>query len=223
MTKRKELAGKRFGSLVAIDALDGTRPLKWLCRCDCGNECDVATNKLTSGHTKSCGCRRSAAMKVTATTHGRSKAPEYRVWAAMMQRCTNPNNPSHATYGARGVVVCDRWLSFESFIADMGSRPTPRHTIERRDVDGPYSKGNCYWTDDFAMQAFNQNLKSNNKTGKSGVYWRKDRGRWVAKIFHDGKHRMLGSFLTKDEAVACREKAEVDFYGVKKSDGRAHG
>lgn len=68
---------------------------------------------------------------------------EYRSWVAMRSRCRFGGHPD---YGGRGIVVCERWrLSFAAFIADLGPKPSPDHTIERRDVDGDYEPGNCVW------------------------------------------------------------------------------
>ena len=77
---------------------------------------------------------------------GISFMPEYRVWLNMIQRCCNVNNPSFPDYGGRGITVCDSWKSsFENFFSDMGPRSSPEHSIERRDVNGHYEPGNCYW------------------------------------------------------------------------------
>jgi len=72
---------------------------------------------------------------------------EYRSWGQMIQRCTNPNNPVYKHYGGRGIKVCERWRnSYNSFLEDMGRRPTPTHTLDRIKNDLDYCPENYKWS-----------------------------------------------------------------------------
>lgn len=73
------------------------------------------------------------------------KSPEYAVWAAMLQRCLNRNHARWADWGGRGIKVCEEWRKFERFIADVGLRPSSKHSLDRIDNDGNYEPGNVRW------------------------------------------------------------------------------
>jgi len=137
----------RFGRLVVIEEgllIGGAgKKQRAACRvrCDCGSEFVVLRQSLRSGNTVSCGCKKREHLIAIATTHGKSETVAYRIWSSMISRC----NPSGA-YGKRGIRVCDRWRgSFEAFLADMGERPSPRHSIDRIDNSRGYEPGNCRW------------------------------------------------------------------------------
>ncbi len=70
---------------------------------------------------------------------------EYRAWRNMRQRCNNKNVPNYYRYGGRGITVCQQWDTFETFLEDMGLRPSAKHSIDRRDNNGNYEPSNCYW------------------------------------------------------------------------------
>jgi hypothetical protein len=85
-------------------------------------------------------------------THGvLNTLPEYRSWKAMRRRCHSRDARQWPWYGGRGIKICERWGSFENFLADMGPRPTAKHTLDRIDSDGDYSPENCRWSDAFVQ------------------------------------------------------------------------
>lgn len=153
----KNIVGQRFGRLTAIAFAGSTRKAKWTCRCDCGSTVEVDGGGLRGGHTRSCGCLKREVSKEVNTIHGFSTrervASEYKSWAGIKDRCTNPKRKDYPRYGGRGVRVCDRWLhSFENFIADMGEKPSSRHSIERLNNDGDYEPRNCVWATSIEQQ-----------------------------------------------------------------------
>lgn len=117
----------------------------WECRCECGNSGTIWAGSLTKGASRSCGCLQAESR----VTHGGSRGPEYNVWRSMIQRCHNPKNTSYHRYGGRGIRVADRWRGedgFARFLADIGPRPSMKHTMDRHpDPAGNYEPGNVRW------------------------------------------------------------------------------
>lgn len=141
----KNLLGKKFGRLFVekkCNTRTPNRTIRWECRCDCGKTTIVDTNRLTTGNTTSCGCFQIDRV----TVHGMSKNPTYQTWEGMIQRCRNPNHPSFAHYGGRGIKVCKKWLSFQGFYSDMGEKPDGT-SIERMNNEKGYDPDNCKWAD----------------------------------------------------------------------------
>lgn len=110
-------------------------------RCVCGNE--YVANLSDNSH----GC--AAKNNVT---------DEYKIWSGMKSRCLIPSASGYKYYGGRGIKVCETWInSFETFLSDMGPRPSCDHSIERIDSNGNYEKSNCKWATDIEQAANKRN------------------------------------------------------------------
>jgi hypothetical protein len=166
--KGSSIAGKVFGRLTAIKPLRvSNKNMVWLCQCSCGKETEVLRTNLVSkrSNTRSCGCFQLDNVIALMTKHGGASikgatasrcSAEYRAWRAMKVRCTVSSIKQFHNYGGRGIKVCDRWMdSFESFLEDMGRKPTSKHTLDRKDNDKDYAPDNCRWAT-YQEQALNK-------------------------------------------------------------------
>lgn len=148
-SKQDVSAGSTVGRLtvVQIHAVKTGKQNHYYCRCacTCGKTKSVRIDHLRNGKIQSCGCLSSELLINRNMTHGLSKSTSYKCWAGMINRCQNPKDPRFKDYGGRGISVCERWLSFENFLEDMGQRPSMAHSIDRKNNDLGYFLSNCYW------------------------------------------------------------------------------
>ncbi len=150
--------GMRFERWLVLFRLGHLGAPAWfLCKCDCGEERAVRGNSLMQGVSRSCGCltRESSARRIRERNlrHGMTGKPEFRAYCGARQRCLNPKSPRYSRYGGRGIEF--RYASFQEFLADVGFRPSPQHSLDRKDNDGHYEVGNCRWATR-SQQARNQ-------------------------------------------------------------------
>jgi hypothetical protein len=154
---RHDFEPEKFGQLITIgpefllprsNQTQKRRPYQ-VCECQCG-VIKVYEKSCLGKRTVSCGCHKAELLREATIIHGLTGTSEHNIWCSMKQRCINKNAERHGDYGGRGIRVCDRWLEpnglgFINFLADMGPKPDPSYTIERKNNDGDYCPENCKW------------------------------------------------------------------------------
>ncbi len=182
--------GTKIGRLTIEQYLpavvkDKIRP-RFVCSCECGRVGyeiypGSVIRAVTHGRV-GCGCIQSengTSMGHASTTHGRTGTPEYHAWQHMLARCYRKNDREFHNYGGRGITVCDDWItSFEVFLRDMGPRPGPGYSVERREVDGNYCPTNCMWatTEEQANNKRNSIRITFNSRTQTASQWAKELG-----------------------------------------------
>lgn len=133
---------------------------------------------------------------------------EFNSWRAMQARCNDKNNHRYSDWGGRGITVCKRWDDFRVFLEDMGKKPSPDYSLDRIDNDGHYEPSNCRWSTR-QEQALNKRIRSDNKSGHSGICWNKEANAWRVRVHIDGKRQFVGDYKTLEEAVKAKENAII--------------
>lgn len=196
----KDLTGQRFGRLIVM-SLSHTNEMGhafWNCVCDCTKPRVVRSSSLVRGSCRSCGCLASETSRARLKTHGKTGTPEHNIWLGIIARTENPNASNYPRYGGAKppIKMCKRWLnSFENFFEDLGPRPSPAHSIERKNNLLGYFPENCIW----ALPADQARNRKNNryiefrgdrflipdwakKTGiPLNVLWYRYRAKWPAE------------------------------------------
>ena len=198
MPIKANLTGTRFSMLTVVGEAPRVagRRVEWICLCDCGNRAGpIRTGDLNTGNTKSCGCLKLVSAKANglkrrgrpvpaAYKHGKTKTPTFVVWLGAKARCFNKSNKDWASYGGRGISMCERWASsFSDFLTDMGEAPAGL-TLERLDGNRGYEPGNCVWA---TREAQAQNTRRCRVTPEI-----------VRAIRQDAKNGLTGSAIARN-------------------------
>lgn len=142
------MTGLRFSGWLVLHQAGNTVNGKalWLCKCDCGTERLVVGADLRQEKSKNCGCENNKRIGNVRRIHGKTGTRLHVIWKNMRSRCNNPAHPGFATWGGRGVRICEAWddfTAFEAWAVANGYRDDL--SIERLNVDGNYEPGNCAW------------------------------------------------------------------------------
>jgi len=153
--------GQKYHRLTVVSCAGrlGRKEYSWICLCECGKITGPITGSaLSCGNSKSCGCLNSENILLRSVEGGLSSHRLFNCYAAARDRCRNPSNPSYSRYGGRGIEF--RFNSFQEFLDDIGDSYEEGLTLDRKENDGHYEKGNVRWA---TMKEQSNNRSSNHK------------------------------------------------------------
>ena len=196
--------GQQFGKLIVVEQAgrNNLKKVLWKCKCECGKETVVTAGALVTKNTLSCGCVKPN------FKHGGWNRASYNSWRAMIRRCTKPQDKDYKRYGGIGITVCDRWLSYVNFVADMGE-PVGNETLDRINTYGNYEPTNCRWAS-VAIQNRNIRVRPTSKSGHIGIQERG--GKWMAQITAKKRKYYSKCFNTIEEAIVARKELEKKYW-----------
>lgn len=183
----KDITGQRFGKLIAAwpaGKYKGNRDVVWLCFCDCGKFKPIPGTVLRRGVTKSCGCEMIRIHIKHGECVGDYMTPEYRAYIRANRRCNNSKDEQYSYYGGRGIKFL--FNSYPEFLTEIGRKPSPKHSLDRINNNGPYEVGNVRWATK-KEQVYNRRpfkiAKIENFTDKELINEIKRRKKWYGREF----------------------------------------
>ena len=171
--KRIDLTGYTWDAFEVIREAEphvranGHKVRRWECRCSCGNVRYLSTQEVRTHKKRSCGCKRSEYLRMSATEHGDSHTRLHNIWSGMRARCYTTTDYHYPWYGGRGIQICEEWVddypAFKRWAMSHGYQANL--SIDRIDNDGPYSPDNCRWVDQIVQC---NNTRRNHKVEIAG-------------------------------------------------------
>lgn len=198
-SKAADLTGQRFHSLVVrgLASKKGSAPV-WSCDCDCGNRVELTSAAVR--RKKTCGCK----IGKKSIKHGMSSSRPYNIWRGMKTRCDNPRAINYPNYGGRGIFYDPAWKTFDGFWADMKRGYAEGLTLDRKNGNEGYSKGNCRW---ITPKEQNLNMRTNHlitcgQEAKTVTEWAEALGIKRTTLFcrlakSDDEARLIAELMSK--------------------------